>query len=98
MLNFRQANWIKVNKDLTHHLESELLVAKIRSKDEFIVKVNKLVCIIGEVLEDHLKERHPSLFKCCWWTKELSQLKKHQTDSAARLSRCGMSAISPRSQ
>ena len=67
-----------MNEDLAHHLDMELLVAKIRFKDEFIVKVNELVHIIGEVLEDHLKERCPSPFKHCWWTKELTQLKKHQ--------------------
>lgn len=66
VLDFRQANWIKVNEDLTHHLNTELPVVRIRSKDEFIIKVNKLVHIIGEVLEDHLKERHPSPFKCRW--------------------------------
>ena len=83
-LDFRQTNWIKVNKDLAQHLEAELLAVKIRSKDEFILKVNELVHIIGEVLEDHLKKRCPSLFKHRWWTKELSQLKKQQNQLSSK--------------
>ena len=92
-LDFRQVNWIKVNEDLAQRLEAELPAVKIRSKEEFILKVNKLVCIIGEVLEDHLKERRPSPFKCQWWTKELLQLKSNKTDLAARPSRCNTSMI-----
>ena len=76
MLNFRQANWIKVNEDLP--------AAKIRSKEQFILKVNELVSIIVEVLEDHLKKRHPSPFKHWWWTKELSQLKKQQNRPSSK--------------
>ena len=77
-LDFRQANWIKVNKYLVQRLESGPLPLRIASKDEFITKVDELVHIIKDVLEDHLKERCPSPFKHCWWTKELSQLKKQQ--------------------
>ena len=77
-LNFRQANWIKVNKDLAQRLESGPPPSRIISKDEFIIKVDELVHIIKDVLEDHLKERFPSPFKRRWWTKELSQLKKKQ--------------------
>ena len=78
MLDFRQANWIKVNEDLTQRLEAELPAERIKSKEEFILKVNELVHVISEVLEDHLKKRCPSPFKRQWWTKELSQLKKQQ--------------------
>ena len=84
MLDFRQANWIKVNEDLPQHLEMELPAAKIRSKEEFILKVNELVQIIVEVLEDHLKERCPSLFKRQWCTKELSQFKKQQNQLSSK--------------
>ena len=77
-LDFRQANWIKVNEDLTQQLESGLPPAKFTSKNDFISGVDKLVEVIKDVLEDHLKKCWPSLFKRRWWTKELSQLKKHQ--------------------
>ena len=78
VLDFRQANWIKMNKDLAQRLESNLLPSKFTSKDDFISRVDKFVSIIKDVLGDHLKERWPSPFKHHWWTKELSQLKKHQ--------------------
>ena len=39
---------------------------------------------MGEVLEDHLKERHLSLFKHWWWTEELSQLKKQQNQLSSK--------------
>ena len=77
-LDFRQANWIKVNEDLAQRLESGPPPSRIASKDEFITKVDELVHVIKDVLEDHLKERQPSPFKHRWWTKELSQLKKQQ--------------------
>ena len=57
-LNFRQANWIKVNEDLAQRLESGPPPSRIASKDEFITKVDKLVHVIKDMLEDHLKERH----------------------------------------
>ena len=42
-LDFRQANWIKANEDLAQHLEAELLAERIRSKEDFVLKVNELV-------------------------------------------------------
>ena len=77
-LDFRQANWIKVNEDLAHQLETGTPPSKIRTKDDFITKVDELVKVIKDVLGDHLKERRPSPFTCHWWTKELFQLKKQQ--------------------
>ena len=77
-LNFRQANWIRVNEDLAQCLEADLPAARIASGEEFKLKVNKLVHIIKEVLGDHLKERRPSPYMDRWWTKELTQLKKQQ--------------------
>ena len=77
-LDFRQANWIKVNEDLAQRLESGPPPSRISSKEEFTTKVDELVHIIKDMLEDHLKERRPSPFKRRWWMKELSQLKKQQ--------------------
>ena len=77
-LDFRQANWIKVNEDLAQRLESGPPPSRISLKEEFTTKVDELVLVIKGVLEDHLKERRPSPFKRRWWTKELSQLKKQQ--------------------
>ena len=77
-LDFWQANWIKINEDLEQRLESGPQPAKIKTKDEFNAKVDKLVQVLKDVLEDHLKERRPSPFVRRWWTKELSQLKKQQ--------------------
>ena len=76
MLDFRQANWIKVNEDLAHWLKTGTPPSKIRTKEDFIAKVDELVKVIKDILDDHLKERRPSPFTRRWWTKELSKLKK----------------------
>ena len=60
------------------HLESGPPPVKIKTRDDFITKVNELVQVLKDMLEDHLKERQSSLFVHRWWTKELSQLKKPQ--------------------
>ena len=78
MLDFRQADWSKVNADLAQHLEENFPAARLTTVDEFLLKVDDLVRIIKETLEDHLKERRPSPFIRRWWTKELSILKKIQ--------------------
>ena len=77
-LDFRQADWPKVNLDLTQRLEELLPAAHIESKGEFLLKVDEVIRITTETLEDHLKDRRPSPFKRRWWTKELSTLKKMQ--------------------
>ena len=59
-LDFRQANWIKVNEDLAQRLEAGHPPSRINSKDNFISKVNKFVQVIKNILGDHLKERRPS--------------------------------------
>ena len=64
MLVFRQADWAKVNADLAQHLEENSPAAQLATVDEFLLKVNNLVRIIYETLEDHLKERKPSPFIC----------------------------------
>ena len=42
VLDFRQANWIKVNEDLAQQLELSLLPSKITSRDNFIARVDEL--------------------------------------------------------
>ena len=42
-LDFRQANWIKVNEDLVQHLESGPPPVRITTRDNFITKVDELV-------------------------------------------------------
>ena len=56
-LDFRQANWIKVNEDLAYRFEAGTPPLKIRTKDDFVAKVDELVQVIKDVLGDHLKER-----------------------------------------
>ena len=82
-LNFRQAHWPKVNADLSQRLEELSPTVCISTEEEFFLKVDKVICITKETLEDHLKERRLSLVKWCWWTKELANFKKTQN----RLSR-----------
>ena len=76
VLDFRQADWPNVNLDLAQRLEEQSPAARIESEEEFLLKVDEVVCITMETLEDHLKDRRPSPFKRRWWTKELSTLKK----------------------
>ena len=75
-LNFRLAEWSEISAVLKQHLEVESPVSHIGLKEVFIKKVDDLVHIISEVLEEHLEERTPNPFKQRWWTKELSLLKK----------------------
>lgn len=83
-LNFRQANWIRVNEDLAQRLEADLPATRIKSRNEFVSRVDDLVSIIKEVLEVHLKERRPSPYIRRWWTKELMQLKNHQNKLSSK--------------
>ena len=76
MLDFRQADWAKVNADLAQCLDENSPAARLATVNEFLLKVDDLVRIIYETLEDHLKERKPSPFVRRWWTEELSILKK----------------------
>jgi hypothetical protein len=77
-LDFRMADWPKINTALSHQLEAESPAVHIKSKDEFNSKVDKVVPIITAVLEEQLEEKRPNPFKHRWWTKELSSLKKKQ--------------------
>ena len=53
-LDFRQANWIKVNKDLAQRLESGSTPSRIASKDEFNTKVDELVHICYDTEEIYI--------------------------------------------
>jgi len=77
-LNFWLGDWMAINLVLKQRLEEQSPAVHIKSGEEFIVKVDEVVGIITEVLEDHLEEMKPSPFTRHWWTKELSTLKKNQ--------------------
>ena len=77
-LDFRQADWPEVNADLTQRLAELSPAVCINSEEEFLQKVDEVVRLTKETLDDHLKERRPSPFKRRWWTQELSTLKKTQ--------------------
>ena len=63
VLDFRQADWPKVNADLAQRLEEMSPTVHISTKEEFLIEVDEVVHITKETLDDHLKERWPSLFK-----------------------------------
>jgi hypothetical protein len=77
-LDFRVADWPAINAALTAQLEAKSPALHIKSKEEFIEKVSMVVHIILETLVKHLNEKCPNPFKKCWWTKELTLLKKAQ--------------------
>ena len=72
------ADWNKVNEALGPKLEVETPAVRITSKEEFIKKVDDLVHIVYEVLQDYIDKKSPNPFKQRWWTKELTLLKKTQ--------------------
>jgi hypothetical protein len=72
------ADWDKVNEALGPKLEVESPAVRLTSKEEFVKKVDDLVRIIYEVLQDHIDEKSPNPFKQRWWTKDLTLLKKTQ--------------------
>jgi len=77
-LDFRSGDWPIINNALNLRLTAESPAVLIKSKEEFIAKVNDLVRIITEVLAKNLEVLKLSPFTRHWWTKELSDLKKSQ--------------------
>ena len=56
-LDFRQADWPEVNADLAQRLAEQSPPVRINSEEEFLQKVDKVVQLTKETLDDHLKER-----------------------------------------
>ena len=77
-LNFRMADWNRVSSALGPRLEVESPAVRITSKEEFLKKVDDVVRIVDEVLHELIDEKSPNPYKQCWWTEELSRLKKAQ--------------------
>jgi hypothetical protein len=77
-LDFRMANWLVINADLSAQLVAKSPAMHIKSKEEFLEKVSTMVHIISDTLAKHLEVKHPNPFKRWWWTKELTLLKKSQ--------------------
>ena len=72
------ADWPAVNEILDNRLQVESPAVRIQTKDEFITKVDDLVRIVTEVLNENLEPTSPSPYARRWWTKELSKLRKKQ--------------------
>src|ERR1700722_158627 len=62
----------------TTYFNSDSPAVRIRTRDQFIQKVDKFISIITDVLHENLEELKPSPFSRRWWTKELTDLKKSQ--------------------
>ena len=77
-LNFWMADWNKVNSALSPRLKAEMPAVHITSKEEFLKKVDDIVRIINEVLQDQIDENLSNPFKQHWWMEELRCLKKTQ--------------------
>ena len=77
-LNFQMANWDKINELLGPRLKVETPAMRITPKEEFVKKVDNIVHIVYEVLQDHIYEKLPNPFKQHWWMKDLTLLKKTQ--------------------
>ena len=59
-------------------LVAETPAVHITSEEEFVKKVDDVVRITYEVLQEQLKVKLPNPFMQRWWTEELSILKKVQ--------------------
>ena len=77
-LDFRNGDWADINSKLKARLEERSPAARLRSKEEFLAKVDSVISIIKEVLGEELTETKPSPFSRRWWTKELTNLKRAQ--------------------
>jgi hypothetical protein len=77
-LDFRNGDWPKINDILKERLEAESPALRIHTQEQFTEKVDKVISIIAEVLNETLEELKPSPFSRRWWTKELTALKKDQ--------------------
>ena len=67
-----------INEELNYRLSTESPAKCISSKEEFIQKVDDVVRITYEVLQEQIDEKSPNPNKQHWWTEELIQLKKAQ--------------------
>jgi hypothetical protein len=77
-LDFRAADWPTISDNLNTRLLAESPAIRVRSKEEFVTKVDTLVRIIKEVLKVNLEPKRPSHYARRWWTKELTDLRtKH---------------------
>ena len=59
-------------------LDEKLPASRIKTEDEFNDTVSSFTDIITEVLNYEIPITEPSPFSRCWWTKELTQLKRKQ--------------------
>jgi hypothetical protein len=73
-LNFRTVDWPDINNKLKHKLSVESPAVHIRTKEEFITKVDAVMQIITKVLEANLKTNKLSPYLKRWWMKELTDL------------------------
>ena len=69
---------LKINDILKERLETESPALRIHMQEQFTEKVDKVISIITEVLNETLEELKLSPFSWRWWTKELMALKKEQ--------------------
>jgi hypothetical protein len=59
-------------------------VTRLRSKEQFLTKVDSVISIIKEVLGEELTEMKPSPFSHRWRTKELMNLKRAQNQLSSK--------------
>jgi hypothetical protein len=77
-LNYREGDWPTINTKLRARLQTESPASRIKTKAEFVNKVDTVINIIKSVLEEELEVTKPSPYSRRWWTRELTDLKKKQ--------------------
>lgn len=76
--DFHNYDSAEFNALLEEKLQAESPATQIRTKDEFIAKVNKLTSIIQETIDMKVPIRKPCPFSKRWWNPGLSALRKEK--------------------
>jgi len=76
--DFRIVDYKEFNTTLKTCLDHDSLAKLINSKAEFIKKVDKLTSIIQNTITTLIPLKKLSPFSKCWWTKDLTDLKKEK--------------------
>ena len=76
--NMQTANFITINKKFHDCLDIHSPTTCLLHKEDIDITANALVEVISEVIQDMVPAVKPSPYTKCWWTKDLSYLKKEK--------------------
>ena len=74
----QKANFLAINEKLKVKLEAQYPAKHVCNKNNIDAMANRLVQIISNVINEKVPISKPSPYAKCWWTKELTNLKKEK--------------------